>query len=180
MATGREEDALLGSFDDDLTSESKQIFNALTKIQSTMDTVATGINKMGDAFSALAASGPRSMVTDQPSTSSKRSAALMEEGETDDSEYDDNDDVKSLLESGNSGVKADLAEDQPSGSVLEEMDALLEDDDDVGLAISEKLANITNKAFSKQHSIDAVKKKKESHKRPKNCETRGPWATSLT
>ena len=55
------------------------------------------------------------MVTDQPPTSSKRSAALMEEGETDDSEYDDNDDVKSLLESGNSGVKADLAEDQPSG-----------------------------------------------------------------
>ena len=52
MATGREEDALLGSFDDDLTSESKQIFNALTKIQSSMDTVATGINKMGDAFSA--------------------------------------------------------------------------------------------------------------------------------
>ena len=58
MATGREEDALLGSFDDDLTSESKQIFNALTKIQSTMDTVATGINKMGDVF-CISSFGPQ-------------------------------------------------------------------------------------------------------------------------
>lgn len=49
------------------------------------------------------------------------------------------------------------------------MDALLEDDDDVGPVVAEKLANITNKAFSKQHAIESVKKKKEVHKRRKNC-----------
>lgn len=32
------------------------------------------------------------------------------------------------------------------------------------------LRNITNKAFSKQHAIESVKKKKEVHKRPKNCD----------
>lgn len=47
------------------------------------------------------------------------------------------------------------------------MDALLEDDDDVWPVVAEKLANITNKAFSKQHAIESVKKKKEVHK---NCD----------
>ena len=50
------------------------------------------------------------------------------------------------------------------------MDALLEDDDDVGLDVGEKLATITNKAFSKQHSIESIKKKKDLHKRPRNCD----------
>lgn len=47
------------------------------------------------------------------------------------------------------------------------MDALLEDDDDGWPVVAEKLANITNKAFSKQHAIESVKKKKEVHK---NCD----------
>lgn len=50
------------------------------------------------------------------------------------------------------------------------LDTLLEDDEDVGIAVDEKLVNITNKAFAKQHAIEAVKKKKEAHNRPKNCE----------
>jgi hypothetical protein len=49
-----------------------------------MESVATGINRMGDAFTALASASPQQKVTDQPSTS-KRSYAETEEGET----YDD-------------------------------------------------------------------------------------------
>lgn len=47
----------------------KQIFSALKTIQSTMESVDTGINKMGDAFTALAAANPQQKVTDQSSTS---------------------------------------------------------------------------------------------------------------
>lgn len=45
------------------------------------------------------------------------------------------------------------------------MDALL--DDDVGIAVGEKFANTTKKAFAKQHDIKAVEKKKEAHKKPR-------------
>lgn len=48
------------------------------------------------------------------------------------------------------------------------MNALL--DDDVGIAVGEKFANITKKAFAKQHDIKAVEKKKEAHKKPKISE----------
>lgn len=135
-----------------------------------MESVANGINKMGDAFTALAAAGPK-QVTGQPATS-KRSFDDQEEGETDDDDdYDDTDDVRSLLRSAsNKQPPMEVEEATSSGSVLQEMDALLEDDDDVGIAVDEKLANITNKTFAKQHAIEAVKKKKEAHKRPKNCE----------
>lgn len=44
-----------------------------------MESVATGINKMGDAFTALAAANPQQKVTDQSSTS-MRSFAEIEEG----------------------------------------------------------------------------------------------------
>lgn len=133
-----------------------------------MESVANGINKMGDAFTALAAAGPK-QVTGQPATS-KRSFDDLEEGETDDNDYyDDTDDVRSLLRSAsNKQPPMEVEKATSSGSVLQEMDALLEDDDDI--AVDEKLANITNKTFAKQHAIEAVKKKKEAHKRPKNCE----------
>lgn len=63
--------------------------------------------------------GPRSVATDQPSTTGNRSAAFMEEGEADDyddCEYDDIDNIKNDLTSWTSGAKADL--NQHSGSVL--------------------------------------------------------------
>jgi hypothetical protein len=44
------------------------------------------------------------------------------------------------------------------------MESLLEDDEDVGPEVAEKLASITNKAFSKQLSIAVVKKKTEMQK----------------
>lgn len=98
MATGRGNDALLGPIVDDLTSES-----ILNKIRSTMDTAATGIKATGDVFPAL----PRSVVTDQPSTSSTRLAAFIEEGEADDFDDCEYDDIKNILTSGTSGAKAD-------------------------------------------------------------------------
>lgn len=52
-----------------------------------MESVAIGINKMDDAFTALAAANPQPKVTDQYSIS-KRPFAEIEEGETSD-EYDD-------------------------------------------------------------------------------------------
>lgn len=146
MATGHEEDVLLGHSDDDIpvSSESKNIFCTLQNIQSTMESVANGINKMGDAFTALAAAGPK-QVTDHPSTS-KRCFDDLEEGETDDDDdYDDTDDVRSLLRSAsNKQPPMEVEEASGSGSVLQEMDALLENDDNVGIAVDEKLANITN------------------------------------
>jgi hypothetical protein len=54
MTTGHDDDALLGPDDDETLSESDNIFSALKTIQSTMEYVATGINRMGDAFTALA------------------------------------------------------------------------------------------------------------------------------
>lgn len=128
-----------------------------------MEYVATGINKMGDAFTALAAANPQQKVTDQSSTS-KRSFAEIEEGETSD-EYDDTDDVKSLLNSATgktsqSSESKDLNE-SCSGSVLEEMDALLEDDDDVGPVVAAKLANITNKAFQSIMLLKVSRKRRK-------------------
>lgn len=70
MATGHDEDALLGPSDDETSPDSKKkIFSALKTVQSTMESVATGINKMGDAFTALAAANPQQKVTDLSTTS---------------------------------------------------------------------------------------------------------------
>ena len=55
-------------------------------------------------------------------------------------------------------------------AVLDNIDASLDDDEDVGPDVDEKLAAITNKAFSKHLSIDVVKKKKDAYSRPKNCD----------
>lgn len=62
MATGHDEDALLGPSEDETSPDSKNIFSALKTIQITMESVAIGINKMGDAFTALAAANPRQKV----------------------------------------------------------------------------------------------------------------------
>ena len=59
MATGHEifaEDALLGLNDaSEPGTSTASIFGAIDKLQSTMDCVSAGINKMGDSFAALAA-----------------------------------------------------------------------------------------------------------------------------
>ncbi|KAK3106382.1 hypothetical protein FSP39_018857 [Pinctada imbricata] len=172
MATGHDEDILLGTDDDRSSTDSKQIMGALSKLQNTMDCVANGINTMGSAFKTLAEANTK--INDQPH-SSKRTAEKMEEGERDDDDddddildYDDTDEVMSLLNSNQ--TKDAQQSSSKDGSLFNEMESLLEDDDDVGPAVSEKLASITNKAFSKQLAIEAVKKKKEAHRRPKNCE----------
>ena len=184
MATGHvDEDTLLGTDDDVLdSSNSKQIMSALSSLQKTMDCVATGITNMGAAFTTLAAAAPAAKVTDQPSSSGKRKIAETGEGgsDDDDTDDDDNDDmdddgeIESLLSSaGATKCKSKSSEDSVSSksdSLFHEMESLLEDDDDVGPDVSEKLANITNKAFSKQLPIDIVKRKKETHKRPRNCD----------
>ena len=102
MATGRDDDALLGPVVDVLTSES-----ILNKIRSTMDTAVTGIKAAGDVFPALPVAGPRSVVTDQPSTSSKHLAAFIEEREADDFDDCEYCDIENIFTSGTSGAKAD-------------------------------------------------------------------------
>ena len=72
-----------------------------------MDTAVTGIKAAGDVFPALPVAGPRSVVTDQRSTSSKRLAAFIEEGEADDFDDCEYDDIEHILTSRTSGVKAD-------------------------------------------------------------------------
>ena len=57
-------------------------------------------------------------------------------------------------------------------SVLDDIELSIDDEDDVGEVIAEKLAGITNKAFSKHLSLRvySIKSKQSSHKRPKNCD----------
>ena len=54
-----------------------------------------------------------------------------------------------------------------SCAVLDDIDASPDDDEDVGPDMDDKLAAITNKAFSKHLSIEVVKKKKDAYSRPK-------------
>lgn len=173
MATGHDncsEDSLLGLNDpSDTGTSTASISGALDKLQSTMDCVSAGINKMGDAFAALGAA-PR-----EPPKSVKRKFIKTEEGSGDDSsadDYDDEDDIKSLLNasSDHKGQSPSHKEEGSEKSVLDDIELSIDDDDDVGELISDKLAGITNKAFSKQLSLDTTKSKKSSHKRPKNSD----------
>jgi hypothetical protein len=78
--------------------------------------------------------------------------------------------VESLMSSAGENKSSHETVSSKSDSLFHEMESLLEDDEDVGPEVAEKLANITNKAFSKQLSIEVVRKKKEMHKRPRNCD----------
>ena len=105
MATGHEictEDALLGLNDASVPGTSTaSIFGAIDKLQSTMDCVSAGINKMGDAFAVLAA-------TPRETPKSIKRKLEMEEGSDDHSsmdDYDDEDEIKSLLNT-SSGEKS--------------------------------------------------------------------------
>ena len=94
MATGHEicaEDALLGLNDaSEPGTSTASICGAIDKLQSTMDCVSAGINKMGDAFAALAAA-PR-----ETPKSIKRKLE-MEEGSDYHSSMDDYDDENDII-----------------------------------------------------------------------------------
>ena len=107
MATGQDEDTLLG-YRDEKPSDTKSIMTAITSLQSTMNSVATGMTQMGDAWAAIALKSPVKHRRKPPSE--------KEEGEEDDDDdddddsdsgsvdldYDDGDDVRSLLNSNKS------------------------------------------------------------------------------
>lgn len=135
-----------------------------------MESVATGINKMGDAFTALAAANPQQKVTDQSSTS-KRSFAELEDGETSD-EYDDTDDVKNLLNSADGKISQSLEskdlKESCSGSVLEEMNALLEDDDDVGPAVAKSWQLLPIRLFQSNMLLKVSRKRRKCIKDPES------------
>ena len=99
----------------------------------------------------------------------------MEEGSDDHSsmdDYADEDDMESLLNttSGEKGQSFSNKEEGFEKSILDDIELSIDDGDDVGEVIAEKLAGITNKAFSKQLSLDSIKSKQSSHERPKNCD----------
>ena len=96
----------------------------------------------------------------------------MEEGSDDHSsmdDYADEDDMESLLNttSGEKGQSFSNKEEGFEKSILDDIELSIDDGDDVGEVIAEKLAGITNKAFSKQLSLDSIKSKQSSHERPK-------------
>lgn len=151
MATGHDsEEVLLGlseSLDSTNHTSTAGIYGALDKLQSTMDCVSAGINKIGDAFAALAAASRETPKAE------KRKFQETDEGnddESNDNDYDDEDDVKSLLNvsSSDKDGNASKKEDDPGSSVLDDIELSIDDDDDVGDEVSDKLAAITNKAFS--------------------------------
>ena len=72
--------------------------------------------------------------------------------------------------SGEKSQSSSNKEEDYEKPVLDDTELSIDDEDDVGEVIAEKLAGITNKAFSKQLSFDSNKSKQSSHKRPKNCD----------
>lgn len=136
-----------------------------------MDCVSASINKMGDAFAAFAAA------SHEPPKAENRKFIETEEGsdESNDDDYNDEADVKSLLNAScREGWKCFQKGRWPrqfSVTFVDDIELSIDDDDDVGAdEVLEKLAAITNKAFSKQLSFENVKNKKSTNERPKNCD----------
>ena len=107
-----------------------------------------GINKFGETFAALA-------VAPRETPKSIKRKLEMEEGSDDHSSMDDyanEDDMESLLNttSGEKGQSFSNKEEGFEKSILDDIELSIDDGDDVGEVIAEKLAGITNKAFSKQ------------------------------
>ena len=85
-------------------------------------------------------------------------------------DYNDADDVDSLLNSSTREKQASSCSGTDDRDLLDDIDASLDEDDDVGPETSPKLASIANKAFSKMPVIEIVKKKKNTYRKPKNCD----------
>lgn len=148
------------------------ILNALSSLQGSMDSMAMGISKMGQAWTSLAQTNS---VKDQNTSNNLKKKRKAEDTESDsDSDVSDSvlydDDVYSLINglSKKEVEKEENADDEDQW--LDEIDQSLENDDDIGPDTNPKLANIANKAFSKLTSGEIIKKKKSTYKRPKNCE----------
>lgn len=183
MATGcDDEDALLGINHGSLTEGQNEQSLALVKalkpcfgeIQNTLSCLASNMDKMGQAWAALATQNdPKGTAQQGQPTNKRKFADLESDNELDyeDSDMEPDDDVVSLLKSvksGQSTANSGTGDDNDS-PLLSEIDASF-DDDDVGPEITPKLASIANKAFSKTVPIDSIKKKQESYSRPKNCD----------
>ena len=127
-------------------------------LQSSMASVANGMQKMGDAWAALAGNktSPKQLTSpNAPSTSgTKRRFADMEEDDEDldyddDVDDDDHDDVASLMKevSASGSDTRQTGEESDNDSLLDNISANYDEEDDVGPDEYAKLASIANKAF---------------------------------
>lgn len=166
MATGLDEDALLGPSDHDNVVSSLQ--PCFDKLQNSLNSIATGMEKMGQAWQTLA----NKESTQKPSTGGlKRTYSDSDSDEEPMSVYDDADDVNSPInDTSISDANCNNQESELDTSILDEAEASMDGDEELGADVTPKLANIANKAFSCTMNIDIIKKKQETYPRPKNCE----------
>ena len=148
-------------------------------LQASMASVANGMQKMGDAWAALAAN-KTPQATNQmaspivPSTSStKRTFEDMEAEDKADLDYDDDvddddhDDVASLMKkvSGTCSDTTPTGEASDNNSLLDTISAKYNEEDDVGPEAHAKLAFIANKAFTysgtQSVNADMIKRKQD-------------------
>ena len=192
MATGRlNEDTLLGYDEENSSTGARDgrsngtnlkptvsdmadtIMPAIHALQATMETVASGMQTMDIAGAALAAN--QSSSTQVASTSGqKRKIQDMDSEEEeldymDDGDGNDHDDVAREV----GGTSPDLVQggdESDSDSLLDNISAKYDEEEDVGADAHGKLAAIANKTFSKPISLEVLKSKQELYPRPKNCE----------
>jgi hypothetical protein len=174
-----DDDFTLGEKKEKKTARQPSSDHEMSLIQSSLADISSAMKEMGAAWKTVAdntaPSSDRKWKRCDYSPDPSDHGSFDDDGDGLDGQQDDDFDVDDLLDGGAASVKHGTSGTSGKGQndedkILDELNAAMEDDDDVGADISGKLASIINKRFEKKLGADLRKEKQKVYTRPKNCE----------